>query len=146
MTPKKKSHSLRPVLIDTPVWQDYFRKEERTFREVNALMDAGRVCCLEMVVAELLQTAETEKELKIFQDFARIFPLLREPPSSWVEAARLSFKLRRKGRGLPLRDCYVAVLARTHRVLLYTTNKALHRAQKAVAIGLDFFPKRKALA
>ena len=146
MTPKKKSHPPRSVLIDTPVWQDYFRKEERTFREVNALMDAGRVCCLEMVVAELLQTAETEKELKIFQDFARIFPLLREPPGSWVEAARLSFKLRRKGRKLLLRDCYVAVLARAHRVLIYTPNKALHRAQKALALGLDFFPKRKALA
>ena len=145
MTPKKKSHPLRPVLIDTPVWQDYFRKEERTFREVNALMDAGRVCSLDMVVAELLQTAETEKEMKIFQDFARIFPLLREPPGSWVEAARLSFKLRRKGRELSLRDCYVAVLARAHRVLLYTTNKSLHQAQKAMAMGLDFFPRRKAL-
>ena len=146
MTPRGKSHPPRFVLIDTPVWQDYFRKEERTFREVNALMDAGRVCCLEMVVAELLQTAETEKELKIFQDFTRIFPLLREPPGSWVEAARLSFKLRRKGKELLLRDCYVVVLSRAHRVLLYTTNKALLRAQKTVPIGLDFFPKRKAWA
>ena len=146
MTPKKKNRPLLPVLVDTPVWQDYFRKEERTFREVNSLMDAGRVCCLEMVVAELLQTAETEKELKIFQDFARIFPLLREPPGSWVEAARLSFKLRQKGRELPLRDSYIAVLAKGHRVLLYTTNKALHRAQKAMAFDLEFFPKRKALA
>jgi predicted nucleic acid-binding protein len=146
MPPKKKNHPLPSVLIDTPVWQDYFRKEEHTFREVNALMDAGRVCCLDMVVAELLQTAETEKERKIFQDFARIFPLLREPSGSWVEAARLSFKLRRKGTELPLRDCYVAVLARAHRVLLYTTNKALHQAQKAMDIGLDFFPKREALA
>ncbi len=146
MTPKKKSHPPRPVLVDTPVWQDYFRKEERTFQEVNALMDAGRVCCLEMVVAELLQTAETEKERKIYQDFARIFPLLREPPGSWVEAARLSIKIRRKGRELLLRDCYVALLARAHRVLLYTTNKALLRAHKTMALSLDFFPKSKASA
>lgn len=144
MIPPKRNRLPLLVLIDTPVWRDYFRKEERTFREVNTLMDAGRVCCLDMVVAELLQTAETEKEMKIFQDFTRIFPLLREPPGSWVEAARLSFKLRRRGRELPLRDCYVAVLARAHRVLLYTTNQALHRAQKAMAIGLDFFPKRRA--
>jgi predicted nucleic acid-binding protein len=146
MPRKKKNHPLVPVLIDTPVWQDYFRKEEQTFREVNALMDAGRVCCLDMVVGELLETAATEKERKIFQDFTRIFPLLREPSGSWVEAARLSFKLRRKGTELSLRDCYVAVLARAHRVLLYTTNQAMLRAQKAVDIGLHFFPKREALA
>jgi predicted nucleic acid-binding protein len=144
MSPKAESHLPLPVLIDTPVWRDYFRKEPHTFREVNALMDTGRVCCSDLVVAELLQTAETEEEMKIFQDFTRIFPLLREPPGAWVEAARLSFKLRRKGKHLPLRDCYVVVLARRHRVLLYTTNKALFPARKAMGIGVELFPKRKA--
>jgi predicted nucleic acid-binding protein len=81
--------------------------------------------------------------MKIIQDFTRIFPLLKEPPGAWVEAARLSFKLRRKGRSLSLRDCYVGVLARKNGVLLYTTNEALLQAQKASAIGLKLFPNRK---
>jgi hypothetical protein len=146
MSAKAESRRPLPVLIDTPVWQDYFRKEPHTFRGVNALMDAGRVCCSDLVVAELLQAAETKEEMKIFQDFTRIFPLLRELPGTWIEAARLSFKLRRKGKQLPLRDCYVAVLAREHRVLLYTTNQALLQARKAMAIGLGLFRKRKAPA
>ena len=137
-------HAPLPVLIDTPIWQDYFRKEPHTFREVNALMDAGRVCCADVIVAELLQTAETEEEMKIIQDFTRIFPLLKEPPGAWVEAARLSFKLRRKGKPLPLRDCYVGVLAQRNGVLLYTSNRALLQAPKASAIGLKLFPNRKA--
>ena len=142
MSPKA-GHAPLPVLIDTPIWQDYFRKEPHTFQEVNALMDAGRVCCLHLTVAELLQAAETEEEMKIIQDFTHIFPLLKEPPGAWVEAARLSFKLRRKGRPLSLRDCYVGVLARKNGVLLYTTNEALLQAQKASAIGLKLFPNRK---
>jgi len=146
MAPKAKGQLPLPVLIDTPVWQDYFRKEPHTFREVNALMDAGRVCCSDLGVAELLQTAETDEEIKIFQDFTHIFPLLRESPGAWVEAARLCFKLRRRGKQLSLRDCYMAVLARDHRVLLYTTNKELVQARKAMAIGLGLFPKRKASA
>jgi len=144
MSPKAQIHAPLPVLIDTPVWRDYFRKEPHTFREVNALMDAGRVCCSDLVVAELLETAETEEEMKIFQDFTRIFPVLQEPPGAWVEAARLCFKLRRKGEHLPLRDCYVLVLAREHHVLLHTTNKALFQARKAMGIGIELFPKRKA--
>ncbi len=143
MSPKA-GHAPLPVLIDTPVWQYYFQKEPHTFQEVNALMDAGRVCCSDLMVAELLQTAETEEEMKIIQDFTRIFPLLKEPPGAWVEAARLSFKLRRKGKPLPLRDCYVLVLARGNRVLLYTTNKVFSQAQKVMTIGLKLFPHRKA--
>jgi len=143
MSPKA-GHAPLPVLIDTPMWQDYFRKEPHTFQEINALMDAGRVCCSHLMVAELLQAAETEEEIKIIQDFTRIFPLLKEPPGAWIEAARLSFKLRRKGKPLSLRDCYVVFLARRNDVLLYTTNKALLQAQKASAIGLKLFPNRKA--
>lgn len=143
MSPKA-GHAPLPVLIDTPVWQDYFQKEPHTFREVNALMDAGRVCCSDLMVAELLQTAETEEEMKIIQDFTRIFPLLKEPPGAWVEAARLSFKLRRKGKPLPLRDCYVVVLARGNRALLYTTNQVFSQAQKVMTMGLKFFPNQKA--
>ena len=140
----KAGHAPLPVLIDTPVWQDYFRKEPHTFQEVNALMDAGRVCCAHLIVAELLQAAETEGEMKIIQDFTRIFPLLTEPSSTWLEAARLSFKLRRKGQPWPLRDCYIGVLAQKNRVLLYTTNKTLLQAQKGSTMGVKFFPNRKA--
>jgi len=143
MTPKQKGSLALPVLIDTPVWQDYFRKEGRTFQEINALMDAGRVCCLDIMVAELLLTAKTEKEMKVFRDFTRIFPVLGEPPCAWVEAAFLACKLRRQGKRLPLRDCYVAVLAKTHGVALYTTNKAFHRTQKAMNLGLKFYSQGK---
>jgi len=47
----------------------------------------------------------------------------REAPGAWVEAARLAFRLRRRGKGLSLRDAYVAFMAQTHGVLLYTPNE-----------------------
>jgi len=129
------------VLIDTPIWQKYFRKEERTFRQVNILMDEGRVCSLGLVVAELLQTAETEEELKMFRGFTKIFPILQEKSGSWVEAAQLLFEFKQKGKILPLRDCYLAVMARAHAVLLYTTNKSLYKNRQL--LGLNFFTERR---
>ncbi len=143
MKRRDKSPTPSPVLIDTPVWQDYFQKEERTFQELNVLMDTGRVCCLDLIVAELFYAAETEEEMKVLQDFTRIFPVLREAPGAWVEAARLAFKLRQRGKKLPLRDCFVAFMAQSHGVLLYTTNKSLRRARRAMEIGLEFFPERR---
>ncbi len=133
-----------PVLIDTPIWQAYFRKEEKTFRAVNTLMDAGRVCCLDLVVGELLSIAGTPQEMKVLEDLTRIFPVLQEIPAAWEKAARLSCKLRKKGKALSLRDCYVAVMAESHRSLLYTTNKSLHRAGKALPSSFKFFSKGRA--
>ena len=141
MTTQDKLSLHRVVLIDTPVWLKYFRKEEPAFQMVNALMDTGRVCCLDLVVAELLANAEDEKEMGVFQDFTRVFPVLRESSGVWVEAARLAFQLRQKKRSLSLRDCYVAVMARAHGVLLYTTNRALPKACRVVPVGVRFFPE-----
>ena len=132
-----------PVLIDTPIWRSYFLKADRTFREVNALMDAGRVCCLDLIVGELLGAAETEEEIKVLRDLTRIFPLLGEAPGAWVEAARLAFRLRQRGKGLSLRDAYIAFMAQTHGVLLYTPNRALRQAQRVLALELKFFPPRR---
>ena len=142
MKQRPKSTTLSSVLIDTPIWQDYFQKEEWTFQEVNALMDTGRVCCLDLIVAELFYAGEPEKEMKVLQDFTRIFPVLRESPGL-VEAARLAFKLRQRGKKLPLRDCYVAFMAQSHGFFLYTTNQSLRQARRAMEIGLEFFAERR---
>ena len=129
-----------PVLIDTPVWQSYFLKEERTFQEVNRLMDAGRICCLNLIVGELLNTAGTEEEIRVLQDFTRVFPVLRESPEAWVEAARLTFRLRQQGKSLSLRDGYIAFMAHGHGVLLYTPNPCLRQAQRSLGLNLNFYP------
>jgi len=138
MDSQEKARSFLPVLIDTPIWQNYFRKEEPTYQEVNRLMDAGRACCLGFIVAELLYNAETKEETKVFRDFMRIFPILQEKPGleAWVEAAHLAFRLRRRGKSLSLRDCYIAVMAKDNEVLLYTTNLELHKARRMIGLKL----------
>ncbi len=139
MDSPKKTPFFPPVLIDTPIWQEYFRKEEPIFSEVNLLMDAGRACCLGFIVAELLYGAETKEETKVFRDFMHIFPILKEKPGMevWVEAAYLAFRLRRMGKKLSLRDSYIAVMAKSHEVLLYTTNETLCKVRRV--IGLRIF-------
>ena len=132
-----------PVLIDTPIWRSYFLKAGRTFREVNALMDAGRVCCLDLIVGELLGAADTEEEIKVLRDFTRVFPILQESPGAWVEAARLAFRLRQRGKVLSLRDAYLAFMAQAHGALLYTPNQTLRQAQRALVLKLKFFPLRR---
>jgi len=122
MTPAEPRNSKPAVLIDTLVWREYFRREEKIFPLVNALMDAGRVCSLNFVVAELVAEAATEEEGKACRDFRRIFPILQEPENAWIEAAAWVRKLQKRGRKVALRDAYVAWMAKTHGVRLWTRN------------------------
>lgn len=127
--------NLPPVLIDTPIWLNYFRKNKRIYQEVNALMDAGRVCSISLIIAELLHTAQDKEKLKIFQDFTKIFPILQEKEGLWVDAALLTHELREKKR-LSLRDAYVALMAVHHGVLLYTKSKSFLTLPKSLGLKL----------
>lgn len=127
------------VLIDTSIWREYFRRDEAVFPLVNALMDAGRVCSLSYIIAELVAEAPTEEERKACQDFHRIFPILPEPEEAWIQAAAWVRKLRKRGQEVSLRDAYVAWAAKTHGARLWTRNPVFSSPGRASASGLKIF-------
>jgi len=139
MSAKRKEHPQPAVLIDTAVWEEYFRREERIFRRINELMDASRVCSLDLIIAELVEGATTDEEMKAFQDFARIFPILQEPAGVWTQAAEWARNLHRKGESFSLRDSYVSFMAKAHGVLLWTRSSIPSSVRKSSASGFRFF-------
>ena len=74
MTAGEKQPSEPAVLIDTPVWKEYFRREERVFPLINALMDAGRVCSLTFIIAELVAEAAYGRGKKGLPGFSPDLP------------------------------------------------------------------------
>ncbi len=53
----------KPVLIDTSVWIDYFRKSNTALAgQVDDMLDNVEICVPKIVIAELIQGAKTEKE------------------------------------------------------------------------------------
>ena len=48
-------------------------------------MDSGRVCCLKLTIAELIQGAKTGRGVNAMKDLADVFPLLAGwHPIVWV--------------------------------------------------------------
>ena len=139
MTAGEKKHSEPLVLIDTSLWREYFRKEEKVFPRINALLDAGRVCSLSFIIGELVAEAATEVEKKACQDFHRIFPVLPEPKNAWIQAASWIRKIQKRGEKIPLQDAYVAWIAKTHGVLLWTRNWGVASPGKSSVPGLKIF-------
>ncbi len=111
------------VLVDTSVWIEFFRKNEPWYSAVSDLMEREEVCCIGIVLAELMQGAKSEKELGTIREFLHVFDFLPEAGELWASAGELAFTLRRKGKAAGLSDCYIAAVAQSAGVRLFTLDK-----------------------
>ena len=124
------------VLIDTSIWIYYFRGEKEVYNKVNELIDSGKVCSLGLVIAELIQGAKTEKEVRVIKDMATVFPQLTEGADSWEKAGVLSFQLKKVGKSIGLADCYIATIAKENEATIYTLDEHFKEIRNHIDITL----------
>ena len=117
------TEDLDKVLVDTSAWIEFFRKKEPYYSIVLKLIDDDLVCCIGIVLAELLQGAKSEKELNTIKEFLHVFDFLPESVKSWEKAGELSNTLKQQEKVIGLSDCYIAVLTASSNVRLLTLDK-----------------------
>jgi len=111
------------ILVDTSAWIEFFRKKDPYYKVILELVDNGKVCCLGIILAELLQGAKSQKELDVLKEFLYVFDFLPESTEMWRKAGELSYLLRQKGKAVGLSDCYISVVANTNDATLLTLDK-----------------------
>jgi len=124
------------VLVDTSVWIDFFKKKEPAFTNVTQLIDEDRICCAGIILSELMQGANSEKELNVLKDFLHVYEFISETPESWKKAGELSFKLRKRGKETPLSDCLISVLSLEADAAIYTYDKHFKAVKSIEEISL----------
>jgi predicted nucleic acid-binding protein len=127
---------LDKVLVDTSVWIEFFRKKAPYYGIVLELMDDDRICCIGLVLAELMQGAKSEKELNTIKEFLHVFDFLPETIDLWEDAGELSFMLQRKGVTVGLSDCYISVTTKSANANLLTLDKHFSAIQKETVLSL----------
>ncbi len=125
------------VLIDTSAWIEFFRKKEPYYSVILKLTDNDKVCCIGIILAELLQGSKSEKELNTIKDFLYVFDFLPETLGLWEKAGELSYNLQRNGKTVGLSDCYIAVVAKANIVKLLTLDRHFSVLEKEN--GLQFY-------
>ena len=103
--------ALAKVLVDTSVWIEFFRRNEPCYSIVSRLIDDEQIYCCGIILAELMQGAKSDKELRILDDFLHVFSFVPETPQLWSAAGKLAYQLRRKGITIALSDCFIAAAA-----------------------------------
>jgi len=126
------------VLIDTSVWIAYLRRgaSENVAEAVDSLLTRCEILVPKLVLAELIQGARSEKEIAVIQEFLEAFHVVGEGKNTWIEAGKLSFFLRKKGKNIGLADCYIAVIAKESGCPLLTLDKHFGEMQREAGLTL----------
>lgn len=119
------------VLIDTSVWISYFKdRDSRLSDKVDEILTSAHVYIPKVVIAELMQGAKSEKEIAVIEDFFEAFTVIDHTESTWEQAGRLSFSMKRKGITIHLIDCYLAITAQENNCKLFSLDEHFKSIKK----------------
>jgi hypothetical protein len=125
------------VLIDTSVWIGYFKNASAELcKRVEAMMSEAEICVPKIVLAELLQGSKSEREIRTIENFFGAFAIVDQGEHSWVNAGKLAYQLRKKGKTVNLADCYIAVIAHEQACAILTLDEHFKDICEAIAITL----------
>ena len=126
------------VLIDTSVWIDYLQGSAQTnlLQFVDDLLEGKEIIVPKIVIAELVQGARTEKDIDVIREFLDAFTIVGEGEKSWIDAGKLSFDLKKKGKTINLADCYISVIAKENRASILTLDRHFKDIQKEIGLEL----------
>lgn len=126
------------VIIDTSVWIAYFQTHAstRVSEIVDEHLSSSEIYVPKIVLAELIQGAHSEKDLTVLRDFLDAFQIIGEQEDTWVEAGRLSYALKKKGKTVNLADCYIAIMAKGNKCAIMTLDKHFKDIQKEAGFSL----------
>lgn len=119
------------ILVDTSVWIKYFKNpSEEIAEKVDELLDQESACTSELVIAELIWGAKSEKEVSVIEKLAKTLAVLRQTEKSWHDSGILSYKLKKLGITISLLDCYIAVIASENNCSIFTLDKHFETISK----------------
>jgi predicted nucleic acid-binding protein len=129
--------SAEKVLVDTSVWVSYFRGGSPVVAEkVDGLLASEEVCVPKIVLAELVQSATSEREVSTIEDFFDAFTILDQSPDTWLEAGKLARDLKKRGKTIHLLDCYIAMIAQENGCAILTLDDHFKEIQRALPLVL----------
>lgn len=114
----------RLAFIDTSAWIEYLRKTSHPItKQTESALILNTAATSQLVLAELIQGAKSEKETALIINLALVTKILKDTESTWQQAGFLANKLKKQGKTLSLIDCYLAVLAKENKATILTLDK-----------------------
>jgi predicted nucleic acid-binding protein len=127
---------LSDLLVDSSVWVEFFRGNERVVTRLDAALEADRVAVCGPVVAEILSGARSRREFETLRSAFEGVDLLPDPPESWSRIAETRFALARRGTQAALVDLLIALTAAEAGHTLLTRDSDFERIAAVLPVDL----------
>jgi predicted nucleic acid-binding protein len=126
------------VLIDTSVWIDYLQgtASEELQQLVDSLLGTKEIVVPKIVLAELIQGARSEKDIAVIREFLEAFTVVSEGDRTWMDAGKLSYDLKKKGKTVNLADCYISIMAKENHASILSLDKHFRDVQHEAGVEL----------
>jgi predicted nucleic acid-binding protein len=106
-------------LVDTTVWVSFLRGGNPALKErFTALAMDDRLLTCEVIIAEIVRGAKSDKEYSALRNDFAALPMLEITGAVWEECGKLGFVLKKAGVTAPLVDILIAATAMHHRCTL----------------------------
>lgn len=129
------------MLVDTSVWIEIFRdKSGQVVKFFHEKISSDHYALSRFNQLELLQGAKNEKEWELLDDYLTTQYYLEATDSTWQQAGRIYFELRRKGVTInsPI-DCCIAQIALEHGAVLLHRDKDFEKIARIRPLDQAFF-------
>ncbi len=133
------------ILVDTSVWIDVLRNRQGDVVESFRKKTCGEIVVLSRFTQlELLQGAKNGDEWKLLEKYLSTQLYLEATETTWPDAARIFFELRRKG--ITVRssvDCCIAQVALENSALLLHKDVDFDRIASIRPLRSEWFPRQR---
>jgi predicted nucleic acid-binding protein len=122
------------ILVDTSVWIEFLRQNNESIElALVREMETGNVIALSPVFGELLQGVKNDREEKIIVDLWEDLVKVNEY-QLFIQAGSLSYEHKLNSKGVGLVDCAILVAAKLNKLEIWSLDKKLIEASKALMI------------
>jgi len=121
-------------LVDTSVWIDFFKTLDSPFSKyLDQLLEEESVCTTNLIKAEIIPGAKSEKEHNLLYDYFNALPLAPEPDDLWERIIKYQFLLKKKGiHGISIPDLIVITVAIYNKKIIFSKDKHFKLARKVL--------------
>jgi len=114
------------IVIDTSVWIEYFKGNKKYVDLIQNLLEKNEILTIELIFAELLQGARTEKEVEMLKSYFELIPNA-EIVNLYILAGEFSQREKLISKGIGLIDACIISATIFSDSQLWTLDKKIQK-------------------
>lgn len=118
-------------VLDSSVWIALERNDKKILKIVEPLIKKNQVCLVDVIEAEVLRGAVSQKD---FEKILDAFSCFTKLTANWSDVGRLAFNIAKKGFMPPLIDIYISTAVLANKKVLITQDKHFLHIKKVLSL------------